>query len=62
MLAVYPRVDRDLIAHIRVKQIGQYATYFNPNNKTRSHNIKLAAEAINNHVVFPGETFSLLTR
>ncbi|WP_026583423.1 VanW family protein [Bacillus sp. J33] len=58
MLAVYPRVDRDLLAHIRVKQIGQYATYFNPNNKTRSHNIKLAAEAINNHVVFPGETFS----
>lgn len=58
MLAIYPRVDRDLLAHIRVKQIGQYVTYFNPNNATRSHNIELAAEAINNHVVFPGETFS----
>jgi hypothetical protein len=32
MLPVYPRVDRDLLSHIRVKMIGQYATYFNPNN------------------------------
>lgn len=58
MLAIYPRVDRDLLAHIRVKRIGQYVTYFNPGNTTRSHNIALAAKAINNHVIFPGETFS----
>ncbi|GLB59993.1 VanW family protein [Cytobacillus sp. NCCP-133] len=58
MLTVYPRVDRDLLAYIRVKQIGQYVTYFNPSNTTRSHNIELAADAINNYVVFPGETFS----
>ena len=58
MLTLYPKVDRDLLLNIRVKQIGQYTTYFNANNKARSHNIKLAAEAINNHVVFPQETFS----
>lgn len=58
MLPIHPRVDRDLILRIHVKKIGHYATYFNRNNKARSHNISLAAEAINNHVVFPGETFS----
>ncbi|MDZ5471575.1 VanW family protein [Bacillus sp. 31A1R] len=57
-LPVHPRVDRDLLAQIRVKQIGQYVTYFNNHNQTRSHNINLATEAINNHVIFPGETFS----
>ncbi|WP_066399078.1 VanW family protein [Cytobacillus eiseniae] len=58
MLSIYPRVDKDLLLHLHVKQIGQYATYFNPSNLARSHNISLAAEAIDNHVVFPGELFS----
>ena len=58
MLPIHPRVDRDLLLHIHVKQIGRYVTFFNQGNKARSHNIALAAEAINNHVVFPGETFS----
>ncbi|KAB2336041.1 hypothetical protein F7731_11015 [Cytobacillus depressus] len=58
LLPIHPRVDRDLLLHIRVKQIGRYVTFFNSNNKARSHNISLAAEAINNHVIFPGETFS----
>ncbi|GAA0613992.1 VanW family protein [Virgibacillus siamensis] len=55
---VYPRVDSELIAEIREQKIGDYVTYFKPSNKERSHNIDLAAEAINNHVVFPGESFS----
>ncbi|XEC97281.1 VanW family protein [Paenibacillus tarimensis] len=55
---IYPKVDRELLAHIRTKVISQYVTYFNPRNKNRSHNIGLAAKAINSHVVFPGETFS----
>lgn len=55
---VYPRVDSELLAHIRVKQIGQYVTYFNARNQSRAHNISLAAQAINNYVVFPNETFS----
>lgn len=57
-LPIYPRVDRDLLLHIRVKQVGSYVTFFNQGNQARSHNIALAAEAIDNHVVFPGETFS----
>jgi vancomycin resistance protein YoaR len=55
---VYPKVDSELLADIRIKQIGQYVTYFNSHNKSRSHNIFLAAKAIDNHVIFPNETFS----
>jgi vancomycin resistance protein YoaR len=55
---VYPKVDSEIIANIRTKLIGHYITYFNSANKERTHNISLAADAINNHVVFPGEIFS----
>lgn len=58
MLTVYPKVDTELLADIRSKRIGRYVTTFNPQNKKRSNNINLAAKAINNYVVFPGETFS----
>jgi len=55
---VHPKVDRALMEQVRKKKIGHYTTYFNPGNKNRSHNIKLAAKAINNYVVLPGERFS----
>ncbi|GLX67956.1 VanW family protein [Paenibacillus glycanilyticus] len=55
---VYARVDSELLASIKEKAIGNYVTYYNSNNKNRSHNISLAAKAISNTVVFPGETFS----
>lgn len=55
---IYPKVDTELLAHIKTHQIGQYITYFNSNNKSRSNNIELAAKALDSHVVFPGETFS----
>jgi len=55
---VYPRVDSELLQQISEKAIGQYVTYYNPRNKNRSHNIGLAAKAIDNTVIFPGETFS----
>ena len=58
MYHVYPKVDSELLSDIRSIRIGRYITSFNPRNKKRSTNIKLAVEAINNHVVFPGETFS----
>ncbi|QDP41197.1 VanW family protein [Radiobacillus deserti] len=58
VLKVHPRVDKELLAMIRTKRIGQYITYFNSNNEERAHNIALAAEAVNNYVVFPGKTFS----
>ena len=57
-LPVHPKVDSEILANIRTRLIGHYITYFNSRNKERSQNIELAAEAINNHVVFPGETFS----
>ncbi|WP_042145193.1 VanW family protein [Paucisalibacillus sp. EB02] len=55
---VYPRVDTELLSDISSNEIGNYLTYFRASNRERSHNIQLAAKAINNHVVFPGETFS----
>ncbi|NBD24854.1 VanW family protein [Paenibacillus glycinis] len=58
LLNVYPRVDRELLAEIKEKPIGHYVTYYNARNRNRSHNIRLAAGAINNTVLFPGETFS----
>lgn len=57
-LIVHPKVDSELLANIRTKQIGSYVTYYNKRNKERSHNISLSAEALDNHVVFPGEIFS----
>ncbi|MGR3763960.1 VanW family protein [Rossellomorea sp. NS-SX7] len=55
---IYPRVDSELLSSIRTQQIGSYVTYFNQLNNERSHNIALAANEINNTVVFPGEVFS----
>ncbi|MEN1967101.1 VanW family protein [Lentibacillus sp. N15] len=55
---VHPRVDSELLATIREKKIGSYSTRFRQSNKERSNNIQLAAEAINNYVLFPNETFS----
>jgi vancomycin resistance protein YoaR len=57
-LLVYPRVDSELLGNIRSKRIGRYITSFNLSNKERTNNIKLATTAINNTVLFPGETFS----
>ncbi|TXL67522.1 hypothetical protein FHP05_00460 [Cerasibacillus terrae] len=56
--AVHPKVDGELLTEISAKEIGFFSTSYNETNKERSHNIRLAAEAIDNHVLFPGETFS----
>ncbi|MFC2947391.1 VanW family protein [Virgibacillus sediminis] len=55
---IYPRVDKAMMTEISKKELGSYTTSFRKSNVERSHNIELAAEAINNHVLFPGETFS----
>ncbi|MEW8987169.1 MAG: VanW family protein [Bacillus sp. (in: firmicutes)] len=55
---IFPKVDSELISDIRTDMIGHYVTYYNSHNMERSHNIALATSALNNHVVFPGETFS----
>lgn len=57
-LPVYPKVDSEVLASIRVKPIGYYVTYYNARNKNRTHNINLASKAIDSFVVFPGEVFS----
>jgi vancomycin resistance protein YoaR len=57
-MPVYPEVDSELLIQIKEKKIGEYVTYYNANNQKRSYNILLAAKAINNQVVFPGQTFS----
>ncbi|MCH6268821.1 VanW family protein [Neobacillus citreus] len=54
----FPMVDSELLENIRAKKIGEYVTFFSSNNKERNNNIYLAANAINNYVLFPGETFS----
>ena len=57
-IPVYPEVDSELLANISVRELGTYVTYFKKSNEERTHNIALAAEAINNYVLFPKETFS----
>ena len=58
LLTIYPRVDSELLGNIRGEKIGEYVTFFNSKNKERNNNIYLAAKAINNYVLFPGEIFS----
>ncbi|WP_010273198.1 VanW family protein [Paenibacillus senegalensis] len=58
IIILYPKVDSELLLTIMEKPIGSYVTYFNSRNKNRAHNIVLAAKAINNAVLFPGESFS----
>ncbi|WP_251554975.1 VanW family protein [Neobacillus muris] len=58
LVTAYPKVDSELLSEINSLRIGRYVTSFNQHNKNRSVNIKIAADAINNYVVFPGETFS----
>ncbi|MFZ7942214.1 VanW family protein [Neobacillus sp. 19] len=58
MAPVYPKVDSELLGDIQSVRIGRYVTSFNSQNKKRTTNIQLATKAINNYVIFPGETFS----
>lgn len=55
---IYPKVDSELLSDIQAKELAAYQTNFKASNKERTNNIKLAAKAINNHVVFPNDTFS----
>lgn len=57
-MVIYPRVDSELLVKISEKKLNEYTTFYRESNRERSHNIFLSTEAINNHVIFPGETFS----
>lgn len=54
----FPKVDSELLSEIKSKELASYQTHFKESNKERTINIRLAAKAINNHVIFPNETFS----
>ncbi|MHA7964009.1 VanW family protein [Paenibacillus sp. CAU 1782] len=55
---IYPRVDSEILSSIKMNAIGRYTTYYNSRNANRAENIYLAAKALNNTVLFPGERFS----
>ncbi|WP_407308634.1 VanW family protein [Desulfosporosinus sp. SB140] len=38
--------------------LGDYTTFFNPQDSSRTKNVRLAANALNNHLVAPGDVFS----
>ena len=53
-----PAVTKDLASRCKDK-IGSFQTNFNAGNVSRSRNLANAARLINNHVIYPGETFSV---
>lgn len=62
MKQIYPNITSELLSEISVQKLGSYTTFFNEMNEERANNIQLSTAAINNQVVFPGETFSFNER
>jgi vancomycin resistance protein YoaR len=56
-----PNVTAEDLADIEVV-LGQFTTKFKPWKTNRTHNLRLAAEALNETVIKPGEVMSLNTR
>lgn len=56
--STFPKVESELLSEIKTNELASYQTYYKESNKERTTNIRLAAKAINNHVVFPNEQFS----
>ncbi|WP_163970851.1 VanW family protein [Oceanobacillus halotolerans] len=55
---IKPRIHATLLDEITTNKLSTYTTKYREQNQERSHNVKLATEAINNYVLFPKETFS----
>ncbi len=53
-----PTVTKDLAERCKDK-IGTFQTNYNAGNVSRSRNLANAARLISNHVIYPGETFSV---
>lgn len=53
-----PTVTKDQASRCKDK-IGSFQTSFNAGNVSRSRNLANAARLINDHVIYPGETFSV---
>lgn len=56
----YSKIKDRLLKDLPAKEVvlGRYKTSFNPGEKNRTINLKLAAAAINGQVIQPGKTFS----
>ncbi|WP_246145001.1 VanW family protein [Oceanobacillus sojae] len=52
------RVSAELLKEIKEHELNRFTTRFRKGNIERTRNIELAADAINNTVIFPGEYFS----
>ena len=53
-----PSVKANDLKHLNCV-LGRYSTRFNPAQRNRTHNLKLAASVVNETIVMPGEEFSL---
>lgn len=59
---VNPTLSSADIKRWRLDQvISKYVTSFNPEAKERSHNLKIACGALDNVIIYPGQTFSFNT-
>lgn len=56
---VRPAITAEQVKAMKITGlVSEYSTRFNPANKNRSENIRVAAEALNNLLITPGEVFS----
>ncbi|GAE30589.1 conserved protein YoaR [Halalkalibacter hemicellulosilyticusJCM 9152] len=60
IIPTYPKVDTELLAHIKTNHISSFSTYFNKRNNKRSHNIKLAAAPLIIMLFFQVKLFHLI--
>jgi len=56
--SVMPDITTEMVKDISFK-LGEYNTAFNPENESRSHNIKTACEKISQTLLLPGQVFSM---
>ena len=53
-----PDITTEMVKDITFR-LGEFETAFNPENESRSHNIKTACEKINQKLLLPGQVFSM---
>lgn len=53
-----PAITKEMLANLNTV-LARYSTPFNPGNRDRTHNLRLAVNILNKTIVKPGEEFSL---
>jgi len=56
--SVMPDITTEMVKDISFK-LGEYHTAYNPENESRTHNIKMACEKISQKLLLPGQVFSM---